>query len=87
MNDPAIVPRDTCPYYHHIGLYAYQAQFLKEYVSWGPCPMEQAERLEQLRVLWHGYDIMVGVAIEAPLTDINTKADFEAALKRLNSND
>ena len=68
-------------YHHHVGIYAYRAHFLQEYVSWGPCDIELAERLEQLRVLWHGYKIHVDLAHEVPPGDINTIEDFEAAVK------
>src|ERR1051325_4483470 len=39
---------------HHIGLYAYRAAFVTRYAAWAPCPLEEVEQLEQLRVLWHG---------------------------------
>lgn len=45
----------------HVGLYAYRRPFLRTYVSLAPTPMEQAERLEQLRVLEHGHRIAVAV--------------------------
>ncbi len=42
------------PFYKHIGIYAYRKSFLLEFTRWAPSPLEQAERLEQLRVLEHG---------------------------------
>lgn len=68
--------------YRHIGLYAYRAAFLLDYVTWPGCALEQAEALEQLRVLWAGVSIKVEVACEEPLQDINTLEDLEIA-KRL----
>ncbi|HAT8180182.1 TPA: 3-deoxy-manno-octulosonate cytidylyltransferase [Legionella pneumophila] len=62
--------------FRHIGLYAYRAAFLLEFVSWPPCSLEQMECLEQLRVLWAGYAIRVDEACEEPLQDINTKEDL-----------
>ncbi len=43
----------------HVGLYAYRHSFLQEYAVLSPAPLEQAEHLEQLRVLSHGYAIAV----------------------------
>lgn len=48
-----------CRWQEHIGLYAYCRDFLLEFVRWPPTPLEQAESLEQLRVLEHGYRIRV----------------------------
>jgi 3-deoxy-manno-octulosonate cytidylyltransferase (CMP-KDO synthetase) len=46
----------------HVGLYAYRRSFLETYVSLAPTPLEQCERLEQLRVLEHGHAIAVALA-------------------------
>jgi 3-deoxy-manno-octulosonate cytidylyltransferase (CMP-KDO synthetase) len=43
----------------HVGLYAYRKEFLLIYPGLTPCESEQAEQLEQLRVLHHGYSIAV----------------------------
>lgn len=45
----------------HVGLYVYRADFLQTYASLAPTPAEQAEMLEQLRVLEHGYTIAVAI--------------------------
>ena len=47
-------------YSRHIGVYAYTAEFLTRYPQIPACPLETAEQLEQLRVLWHGEKIKVG---------------------------
>lgn len=60
----------------HIGLYAYRAAFLLDFVSWPVCELEQLEALEQLRVLWSGMAIKVDDACVEPLQDINTKEDL-----------
>jgi 3-deoxy-manno-octulosonate cytidylyltransferase (CMP-KDO synthetase) len=65
--------------YRHIGLYAYRAAFLLDFVSWPVCALESQEALEQLRVLWAGHAIKVDEACVAPLQDINTKEDLELA--------
>ncbi len=59
----------------HIGLYAYRAGFLGAYVGWEPAPVELAESLEQLRVLWHGERIHVGLAAEPPGPGVDTAKD------------
>lgn len=43
----------------HIGIYAYRAAFLKCYANLTPAPTEQWEALEQLRAMYHGYNIAV----------------------------
>ena len=65
--------------YRHIGLYAYRAGFLLDYVTWPVCDLEKAEALEQLRVLWSGVAIKVEEACVEPLQDINTKEDLMRA--------
>lgn len=63
--------------FHHIGLYAYRAGFVARYCAWGPCPLEETEQLEQLRVLWHGERIAVCLAEEAPAPGVDTPEDLE----------
>jgi len=45
------------PLWKHLGLYGYQRHFLLQFPSLEPTPLEQAEQLEQLRALEHGYRI------------------------------
>ncbi len=64
-------------YYRHIGLYAFRADFLETYANWTASPLEEIESLEQLRVLWHGYKIHVGVTeLEVP-SGVDTQADLD----------
>jgi len=63
-------------HWRHIGMYAYRASFLREYVQWPPCPPEQAEALEQLRALWHGRRIHVAEAVAATAAGVDTEADM-----------
>lgn len=49
----------TVRYLRHIGMYVYRRRFLDQYVRLAPTPLEQAEQLEQLRVLEHGHRIAV----------------------------
>ncbi len=46
-------------YMKHTGLYVYRREFLLQYAGWPSTPLEQAEALEQLRVLEHGFRIRV----------------------------
>jgi len=64
-------------HYRHIGLYAYRAGFITEYVQWPPCALEQMEALEQLRVLWRGHRIHVAVALEPPGHGVDTETDLQ----------
>ncbi|WP_011608814.1 3-deoxy-manno-octulosonate cytidylyltransferase [Histophilus somni] len=64
-------------YFRHIGIYAYRAGFIKQYVQWQPTTLEQIERLEQLRVLWNGERIHVELAKQAPAVGVDTVEDLE----------
>ena len=60
----------------HIGLYAYRAGFLRTYSGLAVSPLEQIEMLEQLRVLWHGHRISLGIAAGAPAAGVDTPEDL-----------
>jgi len=66
----------SCAVYRHIGLYVYRTPFLLRFAAMEQTPLERAEKLEQLRVLEHGF------AIHAVLTThhsiaVDTPADLE----------
>jgi 3-deoxy-manno-octulosonate cytidylyltransferase (CMP-KDO synthetase) len=65
------------PVLHHLGLYAYRAGFLRHYSQLTPSPLEVYEKLEQLRALWHGLRIHVGIADEVPGPGVDTEADLQ----------
>lgn len=67
------------PVLRHIGIYAYRAGFLHTYGQLTPAAIEQAESLEQLRALWHGYKIGIAITQEAPPSGVDTEADLHAA--------
>lgn len=67
----------TDAWLRHIGLYAYRAGFLAEYVDWLPSPLEQLEQLEQLRALHHGRHIQVALAREVHPAGVDSAADLE----------
>lgn len=60
----------------HIGLYVYRAGFLQIYIALPPTPLEQAERLEQMRVIEHGYPIVVARG-EVRHHGIDTPAQYD----------
>ena len=67
-------------YLRHIGIYAYRAGFIKDYVQWPTSQLEQIESLEQLRVLWQGEKIHVAVAKTAlEVEGVDTPEDLEKA--------
>lgn len=68
-------------YLKHPGLYAYRRWFLLKYVRLPPTPLEQAEELEQLRVLEHGYPIAV-VKTVVRYHGIDTPEQYEAFVRR-----
>lgn len=74
----ATAPSGEGPLYHHIGLYAYRRAALDRFVSLPPAPLEQRERLEQLRALENGMRIDVAVVDTVPL-GVDTPDDLERA--------
>lgn len=67
-------------YLRHIGIYAYRAGFIKDYVNWPASALEQIESLEQLRVLWQGEKIHVDVAnTRLPVEGVDTPEDLAKA--------
>jgi len=68
-------------YLRHIGIYAYRAGFIKDYVQWPASALEQVESLEQLRVLWQGEKIHVSVAeSQVPVEGVDTPEDLVKAI-------
>ncbi|MDQ6621598.1 MAG: 3-deoxy-manno-octulosonate cytidylyltransferase [Pseudomonadota bacterium] len=64
------------PIYRHYGLYAYRAEFLRRYRTLSPAPIEGFEALEQLRVLWHGYRVVVEITHGTPAPGVDTPEDL-----------
>lgn len=62
--------------FKHLGVYGYQRHFLLSFSSLEPTPLEQAEQLEQLRALEHGYRIKL---LETPhdTIGVDTPEDLE----------
>jgi 3-deoxy-manno-octulosonate cytidylyltransferase (CMP-KDO synthetase) len=64
-------------YKRHVGLYAYRVNLLKSFHTMEPCELEQAEKLEQLRLMWHGEKIHVAQASSIPAHGVDTPEDLE----------
>jgi 3-deoxy-manno-octulosonate cytidylyltransferase (CMP-KDO synthetase) len=79
--DEALLSADPPLFYQHMGLYAYRRSFLLKLAHMPPCPLEQAEKLEQLRVLNMGETIRVGV-VEQASSGIDTHEDYAAFVAR-----
>ncbi len=62
--------------YKHIGLYAFRREFLLRYRQLPQTALEKAERLEQLRILEHGYRILVLESSEDSI-GVDTEEDLE----------
>jgi 3-deoxy-manno-octulosonate cytidylyltransferase (CMP-KDO synthetase) len=73
----SVIPHDRdgrggVKYLRHQGIYAYRRKVLLDFVKWKPTPLEEAEKLEQLRALEHGVAIGVmlvkrgSIGVDAP---------------------
>lgn len=81
LRDPLDEPIQRSLIRQHVGVYAYTRAALAQWVGWPPHPLEQIERLEQLRPLAHG--LPIGVAdVPAAEGGIDTEEDLERANAR-----
>ena len=64
------------PHYKHVGIYGYRRDFLLRYTAMERAPLEEAEKLEQLRALHHGHRIKTGVTHHRSI-GVDTPEDFE----------
>lgn len=79
--------RCSAPYgegelYHHIGIYAYRRDSLRRFVALPPSPLEEREKLEQLRALEHDMRIDVAIVETVPL-GVDTPQHLEKARRAL----
>ena len=72
-------PRAVC--IRHLGIYAYRREVLLGYAGLTPSPLEQTEKLEQLRALEAGLGIACAVVPQAA-AGIDVRADYDAFLAR-----
>ena len=68
--------------YHHIGVYSYEAETLKKFISFKQSNNELENKLEQLRALDNGIDINVTLADKSPI-GIDTEEDYLAIKKNM----
>lgn len=64
--------------HRHIGIYAYRAKYLRDFVNMDSCQLEQLEKLEQLRAMWYGTRIHVAQARVVPGGGVDTAEDLAA---------
>ena len=67
--------------FHHIGVYGYQKDFLKKFISLPPTTREQEEKLEQLRII-DKVKISV-VHIEKEILGVDTKEDLDTVNQQI----
>jgi len=75
-----------CQPFRHIGIYGYSAGFLRILTGLAHCPLEQSEKLEQLRALYYGYPIHVEEACTTCGVGVDTPEDLETARKMAEDN-
>lgn len=78
MQSPVTV--NISRYRRHIGIYAYTASYIKQYVGYAPSQLEGIESLEQLRALWYDDLIHVDDAVAPPPVGIDTPDDLARLL-------
>lgn len=78
----AAIPWGEGPLWHHIGIYAYRRTALARFVALPASPLEQREKLEQLRALEAGMRIACARVEHAPF-GVDTQADLERARHEL----
>ena len=66
--------------YHHLGIYCYNVEILKRFISFKQSQNEIKNRLEQLRALDNNINVNVALAKSSPI-GVDTKEDFMAIKK------
>jgi 3-deoxy-manno-octulosonate cytidylyltransferase (CMP-KDO synthetase) len=74
--------RGGIKYLRHQGIYGYRRKILLDFVKWKPTPLEQAEKLEQLRALEHGVAIGV-IVVKKGSIGVDVPADVAKAVRAL----
>ena len=67
-------------YKGHLGIYGFTVKSLETFCNLSPAPLENIEKLEQLRACYHGYEVAM-VKVESESFGIDTPEDLERALK------
>ncbi|TMO80499.1 3-deoxy-manno-octulosonate cytidylyltransferase [Pseudoalteromonas sp. S3776] len=81
LNNDSVL--DITPFQRHVGIYAYRAGFIKQYIELSVSPLEVLESLEQLRMLYHGYAIKIEQAKVTPHAGVDTPEDLEKVIAYL----
>jgi len=82
LRDRADAPRRAERTFQHIGVYSYSREALEQWVTLPVHPLEEIERLEQLRPLAAGLPMGVAITNEAPASGIDTEDDLASANAR-----
>jgi len=69
-------------HWRHVGIYAYRRDFLLRLSSLPPSPLEEEEKLEQLRALEHGFKIFT-VLTDYRAPGVDTEEDLRRVLSLL----
>ena len=78
------IPHGADQFWHHIGLYGWRRDALEAFVVRPPSPLEQIEKLEQLRAIEAGWTIGVR-AVAQGAAGVDVQSDLEAARQRLSA--
>ena len=70
-------------YKGHIGIYGFTKKSLETFCNLSPAPLEDIEKLEQLRALYHGFNIAM-TKVDTKSFGIDTPDDLERALREFN---
>ena len=70
---------ERCPFYKHVGIYAYKSSVLQHITMLPPGVLEKTESLEQLRWLENGVDVYVGIT-HCEGISVDTKEDLQKAI-------
>ena len=74
-------PRDHHDSYKgHLGIYGFTVKSLEKFCKLSPAPLESIEKLEQLRALYHGYEVAM-IEVQTESFGIDTPEDLEKAIR------
>ncbi|MEN9782516.1 MAG: 3-deoxy-manno-octulosonate cytidylyltransferase [Pseudomonadota bacterium] len=76
------IPYGSDYYYYHLGLYGYNKDSLKKFVSLKPSTLEQTEKLEQLRAMENGMSIYCVEVGTFPIS-VDVPEDLDQARKEI----
>lgn len=64
-------------HFAHVGVNAFKASLLREYINWLPCDVERLEQIEELRVLWNGGRIHAYITDKTIPPGVDTEQDLQ----------